>query len=127
MTTDSQKLAAVRAIESGESPSVVAKRMGVSTESLRGWRKKYGANAARVTSRARTTVQTTSLNDIQAENRALRECLGTMFFQAWRRGEFVGSDILETISQLRPQAQTAPNISHMPAHSTANGSAELPV
>jgi hypothetical protein len=130
MRSEDQKIVAVRAVESGEPSTQVAKRMRVSTETLRGWRKRYGASAVRVTGRTRTTVQTTSLNELQAENRALRECLGTMFFQAWRRGDLVGSDILETISQLRPQATAGlnqPNISqHIPSHSNANGSAALP-
>lgn len=114
--------AAVKAIEAGQSPTLVAQKMGVSTETLRNWRKQYGA-APRVTSAQRATVETLSTDELSADNRALRELVGTLVLNAWKAGHMSGSDIIQQIQAMQPQTSQAPYVPEPMTHPTANGSA----
>lgn len=122
----SARIAAVRAVEAGQSPSHVAKEMHVSTESIRNWRKTYGTSAA-VTGRRMATVETLSTTELQADNRALRELVGALVFGAWQQGSLRGSDILQQIQTMRPQTATHVPVAHMSeVIASANGAASLP-
>jgi transposase-like protein len=126
----SSRIAAVRAVEGGQSPTDVAKELGVSTESIRNWRKQFGATSGgiRATSARRTTVETLSTTELQADNRALRELVGALVFGAWQSGQMNGADILQQIQTMRPQTTSHVPVSHMSEviSANANGAASLP-
>jgi transposase-like protein len=121
---ETAQIAAVRAVEAGQPIGAVAEKMGVSQQSIRNWRAAHGRHTSGVRT-TRATVQTLSNDELTADNRALRECLGAFVSQLWRRGEF-GEDMIQGIQSMRPET-SALNLPHPTEHQqNANGSA-LPV